>query len=832
MSHGPHAQDSDAATQQIDENLKKALCQMEENVADAEIQTKSCQSFLNDLCRVPQPENSDRAPVALELDFNKAASILIKAMKAHPSHVELQKSACLCLDMMVRLKVAGQGSCSAQSLECLEKPDAFGVIADAFVNHPDDADLLMQISACQALTVILRHYSGSCKPLKKIIASCGIFRATVTALTTHKQAAEMQKFGMDMLKLLCNTLKDAKEMLKHDAIGAVLKGMTAHKKNTVVQIAGCELLHDIVDQSAAIADDLWKHGAMGIVLGALDTYNLGSWEPELTLTISSTLNLIERSNKGGFVLKCLDFIRQMYEKASKPRPQASIGAVSSVLARHLQDANIQEYGLHALSRAMELCDQNIEILGQRDMRAVLGAISTHHENLNLVLHGLDCACRMTFRGESNRNRKLMVEDNSLSVVLRIMAAHKNSGVLQLKAIGTMACLAQGDDISVKEAMIKAGCVGAVVQAMLHYKGEDDERAEMACRGCECLKMLINAKLSSDTMALFVQQNGVDACLDVMLKWKDYHDIQADCCEAFTQGLILHTDVIKTYGQRMIRAIVRAMLAYQNDNDLQRYACFSIRKILHHFSVTDARQLVQDEFATCGGLDAIFQCTRMFSASNFEDIAVDACWAVYYAAYENHRNRVYFFEHNILMILASINARYKNKERVLTALASAGSLFIHTGTVPSSASDVHANKASGGKSPVNCAKETHDDSSCNTEQLSNSFAAHTLNRTQKQASHTMNQTQNQAAPQYDTQNQATLQQQGQSQKKPKSETNSQRPRSEQTCVACGKTPAEMGIRELLKCSACTIAPKYCSAGCQKACWGEHKTECKANRKISD
>jgi hypothetical protein len=50
-----------------------------------------------------------------------------------------------------------------------------------------------------------------------------------------------------------------------------------------------------------------------------------------------------------------------------------------------------------------------------------------------------------------------------------------------------------------------------------------------------------------------------------------------------------------------------------------------------------------------------------------------------------------------------------------------------------------------------------------------------------------------------------------------------------CVRCSKTAADEGLRKLLKCSACTIAPLYCSTACQKACWKEHKAECKANRK---
>ncbi len=51
---------------------------------------------------------------------------------------------------------------------------------------------------------------------------------------------------------------------------------------------------------------------------------------------------------------------------------------------------------------------------------------------------------------------------------------------------------------------------------------------------------------------------------------------------------------------------------------------------------------------------------------------------------------------------------------------------------------------------------------------------------------------------------------------------------EACTACGKTAGELGLERLLRCGACTLRPWYCSAECQRACWGAHKAECKANR----
>ncbi len=50
-----------------------------------------------------------------------------------------------------------------------------------------------------------------------------------------------------------------------------------------------------------------------------------------------------------------------------------------------------------------------------------------------------------------------------------------------------------------------------------------------------------------------------------------------------------------------------------------------------------------------------------------------------------------------------------------------------------------------------------------------------------------------------------------------------------CASCGKCEDELGESSLLQCSACTIAPLYCSVACQRASWSAHKAECRANKK---
>jgi hypothetical protein len=50
---------------------------------------------------------------------------------------------------------------------------------------------------------------------------------------------------------------------------------------------------------------------------------------------------------------------------------------------------------------------------------------------------------------------------------------------------------------------------------------------------------------------------------------------------------------------------------------------------------------------------------------------------------------------------------------------------------------------------------------------------------------------------------------------------------ETCMTCGKTPAEVNVPRLLRCSRCVLAPRYCSAACQKLAWPVHRRECNEN-----
>lgn len=50
-----------------------------------------------------------------------------------------------------------------------------------------------------------------------------------------------------------------------------------------------------------------------------------------------------------------------------------------------------------------------------------------------------------------------------------------------------------------------------------------------------------------------------------------------------------------------------------------------------------------------------------------------------------------------------------------------------------------------------------------------------------------------------------------------------------CAQCSIPKPLLRQPEQGRCSACTLAPWYCSRTCQKAHWAEHKAECRANLK---
>ncbi len=65
---------------------------------------------------------------------------------------------------------------------------------------------------------------------------------------------------------------------------------------------------------------------------------------------------------------------------------------------------------------------------------------------------------------------------------------------------------------------------------------------------------------------------------------------------------------------------------------------------------------------------------------------------------------------------------------------------------------------------------------------------------------------------------------------KDQSAEQEPILSRMCTGCGKTAEQAGVKKLLACSACTVAPRYCSPECQCACCKLHKAECKANKKV--
>jgi hypothetical protein len=141
---------------------------------------------------------------------------------------------------------------------------------------------------------------------------------------------------------------------------------------------------------------------------------------------------------------------------------------------------IQQDALRALSKVLEACPVNAGHVGHQGMRAVLAAMATYLQHEHIQELALLCLCEMTTAVKPMR--RLLIEDNGLCNIVRSMHTHKNADMVQRQAITLITFLSGQDDIDMNRAILQAGCIAAVTDALLTRTQTLEKDQDIALRG--------------------------------------------------------------------------------------------------------------------------------------------------------------------------------------------------------------------------------------------------------------------------------------------------------------------------------------------------------------
>jgi hypothetical protein len=827
-TRGKKANKSSAASQKNDLDIGSLVQKIANNPDNCHLQICSMLLLLEILS----------APERPEFDALKATKVLILSIKTYPQQPELQRCACNCLWCIA------QGS--PASLKLVRTPEVLAAVKENIINHPCDIQVLYaSLRIMVGMFLDPRNCNDS---LRKHATESGIIKNIFELLDVYMENSDIQYLGMTVSLLVWKTVTTAQIATK-DALSTTLKAMQAHSKNLHVQLSCCSLILHIISNDVESVDEAWKQGVMKDVLRALDAclYSDSSTFQQYVTKYIGVSYQSDKDDERSQILRCLRIIDQMYECGSEPRVEADLHVIAAAMAKYLQDAALQEIGINAIWKVMRRLEaaENIKHLGQQGIRAVLSSMVTLQKHQAAQLVAFECL--NMFLDYSPSNSTVMIQNNALSVVIRSMKLHQKSLFMNLCGIRFFCLMSRDLDPPGKDALVKTGCFGAVAAA-IRLDDDDDKKRSLAAYGCACIRNMLSPDFSDDVRKQIVREDFFPAILHAMDACQDNEEAQTNGVYAMHMVCSNNMTHATRYFNDMIPRVVFAMRVCSQDEYLHLLACDTIGQMFEYVASHDMGfPAFQNRFASHQGPDAVICCARMHRGLHGAEVAAQACRVLYHAAYDHDINRRYLINHNILTVLTEIMELHKNDPSVLETATMAYAMITRPCNSDTS-QNTSADSGSDGvphhsinsalpreskgqnrtfgvaihgahvctEAAVTGIPVQNNVKNCGTINCLDNDCCDGLQNANTKTSYVGNTETLKSGEVKPCDDLASMKQQDLWM-------------SNGACQACGKTSEDVGMKQLLKCSACTLATRYCSAACQKACWGAHKAECKANRK---
>jgi hypothetical protein len=784
---------SNTTSQQSD--MLNVMRLMQENMANAHVQTRSCQ------CLVRKLSAQRNLPYIEEIYCT-----LTKSMASHAKVADLQKSG------LLFLKLSGDGSDS--HMKRLQDAGAEGVAVAAIINHPNDAKL--QLAACTVLSEMCHGLPDTFKisvPIRTFVTGL------VKMLKMLEQHADAQSGGLTVLNMLTKHSVDyVVEFEKQQGLALLITALRTHKRDIYVQLQGaCGIMNFLVMDCKPWVQEFWKQGILEVILDAVDNALIAEETPvvkfvhdEVSFKYEASQDLIRFIMENSFF-----FVENMYRHINESLPkhnEPKLSIVPRAMARFLQDAQLQHTAMQSLFLAMHTCPENIGHLGQEGMRAVIAALATHDKDKKVQTAGL--ACLYLLANSSPNTKRLMVQDNGLQILIRNMQTCTQSLDIQLYVVELLGQLGKDARVNIKEAIIKSGSLPVIAKAMQAAKGSPKAR-ELAAATCEAVLNLLPRKgvVTDDLKAHMLQCGLVDAVLLAMSEAPDCDTTQLFGASVLKYMVSGYGAAIKAVASRACLALIRAIPSLKDVDVAQTMTCTLFQEIVDSLDSGGGLRKFQDDLAEEAGIKALCDCIKVYDVKDRALVAQNACVILRYAILghkENQRRCEEVGAVDVLVDLISAPRDDFDLQRELLHMVAIDALkeMPRTCTVKRPATS-----RSGADAEPGARDSTRGGKGDMVMVVLADFLAEFDDG--------------------DHDSHAEKQDAACKQPQPVPHAHGQLVAHVRVdaCVACGKTSADVGVKALLRCSACSIAPLYCSVECQRACRKAHKAECKANKKAN-
>jgi hypothetical protein len=583
---------------------------------------------------------------------------------------------------------------------------------------------------------------------------------------------------------------------KEGCIPAVLKAMRSHPSRYAIQQFACQVLYQLsYGMEPRYVRELWKERALDTVFETLqarlkaprgedadpqNSLQLHQMFAYNTVTAMFAVAHLECEDSSIFVL-----------------PDLKVLAYS--MARHSEDAGLMRDGMCAIYITVGKVPQHADILGVAGIKAVMDGMRAHEDDFKVQLAGvLVLRCLVN---DSPERQRFADKLGCIEFVHRAMRVYTAQAAFQRYAchfISDMIDLHGNDERRVKIAEL--GII-TTLAAALRAHASNQELSECACTALARLSRVESPRHKY----LMLTERACDAILSALQRHKNDKGLLLSGCQAITLTLKPYRFIPPTSVDEYCEIV-----------QFTRKAEPIILEILsNNITIPHFAAVCSDIFSCINNLEGAHdpELDRRVGISLFvRGLHTHTDSEVLFAFCRGWSESVLKYpeacrEEGVMEALLAMVEKIKHDHSAVLCIRGA----LRALTDRHAENRAHLNKIMTKKQVkiLQQSESAHPTIVANMQEIAQSypqyFSASYMEDTKADL---------QALTEKDTVAQKLF--------------DREKEKKAESCTACGKTAGELGLERMLRCSACTLRPWYCSAECQRACWGAHKAECKANR----
>ncbi len=846
-------------------DVDAVVCRMQDNVADANV--------LNDCYKLLRGYLAADVSRIAEIDSAKIIRAVMNAIKVHTAHGAFQVQAhwllfTLCEDVIPnQIHFLNEG----------------GLEATLQVMHAHKTYQDVQIECIKVLLCTLQNPSI----LPNEVQNEAITRAFLTVMNTYTRKNTTDESiqgggvaGLSIMQTRTNGWEDEDRggELAEDCIKAVATAMCRFQDTTQMQQNGLLML---VNMSLINAERhtraMWKHCAVTAISHCLEHVLHKTGSKLICGDVFDHHDLLERGCTA---------IAIMHRHSSEPHDDKD---VMSVIMRCMEKCAQHQKALAGAILAVGEIAYNSETnrkrLGIRAIRLIVDGMSLHATSREVHRNGFEALSYLLGQYVSPEFVAYFTQANTMQILLHSMKAHVEEYMGQCFAIQVLGRIAYAGDVHTREAIMQAKFMERISQAIDVHKNTDEKFRPIRRAALGAITFLRDFGVPSHVHDLILKDLSEAIC-QIVPHYKDEPYVQLSCGVTLASTLALSKThkPIAHLKDEILAILLRAMLvacqwkegSHRLKMKMLRCGTGAVSVILYDATTCPGKdpmlelRRVQDVVAQCGGINALAWyldfCMKNTDIGNWSMTVQFLVQTLAIACVYGHTQNqeaclregalqllfdlmVKHTEDSMmkksLLIRAALDMAYNQPESLALAKSlgivrymeraceeigspvpdedvqtvhicncfiqgisprlmlpavpvetpmSAGMGYFHDEPEYWDCKQYDCGPAK--KGPKNSGEKASD-----SLQTCDASAHHTINNKNiNNNNHGINSTPSTAAR-----------------------------KESRACTACGKSQEELGGIRLLKCSACTLAPRYCSAACQKISWSTHKAECKTNKK---